>query len=125
VISIRSTGSFAKTDAFLNRMRKRDILKVLHRYGQVGIAALSAATPRDTGTTANSWGYEVAKEGRTYSIAWSNSNIVNGSPVAILIQYGHGTRTGGYVTGRDYINPAIRPIFDQIANDIWQEVTSA
>lgn len=105
-------------------MGKRDIYKSLERYGQEGVAALSSATPADTGLAANSWYYtvEVTKNGA--SITWSNSDVEGGFPVAVMIQYGHGTGTGGYVSGRDYINPAIVPIFDKIAESVWREVTA-
>lgn len=125
MISIESKGSFKNTEAFLNRMSKGDIFSALGQYGQEGVNALASATPVDSSKTASSWSYEVRKEGAKYSIIWSNDNIVDGQLIAILIQYGHGTGTGGYVQGRDYINPAIQPIFDRIANDIWKVVTSA
>lgn len=106
-------------------MEKQEILKVLNRYGQQGVAALSSATPVDSGATSQSWDYEVKKLGGTYIISWTNSEVIDGVPVAILLQYGHGTGTGGYVQGRNYINPAIKPIFDKIANEVWKVVTSA
>lgn len=98
---------------------------VLHSYGKIGVSALAGATPSDTGRAAGSWGYEVKKVGGGYSITWTNSDVENGFPVAIMIQYGHGTGTGGYVAGIDYINPAMRPVFQQIADRVWKEVTSA
>lgn len=125
MISFVSHGNFEKTEKFLKYMSKNDIFRNLDRYGREGAAALARATPADTGLAASSWTYEIRKEGSTYTIAWLNTNIENGFPVAIMIQYGHGTGTGGYVAGRDYINPAIRPIFDRIADDVWREVTSA
>lgn len=105
-------------------MGKRDIYKSLEKYGQEGVAALSSATPADTGLASNSWYYtvKVTKNGAT--ITWSNSDVEGGFPVAVMIQYGHGTGTGGYVSGRDYINPAIVPIFDKIAESVWREVTA-
>lgn len=106
-------------------MERNEIHKILDRFGQEGVAALSSATPVDSSFTANSWDYEVVETGNSYSIIWTNSNVVNGVPVAILLQYGHGTGTGGYVQGRDYINPAIKPIFDKIAKEVWKVVTSA
>lgn len=106
-------------------MKEKRYLDALHRYGQEGVDALSAATPRDTGTTAASWSYEVRHGNNEVSIYWNNSNAPYGVPVAVLIQYGHTTRNGGYVQGIDYINPALRPVFDKIANDIWKEVTTA
>lgn len=96
----------------------------LDKYGREGVAALAAATPIDTGNTAGSWVYEIVREAGSASIVFSNTNVVNGENIAILLQYGHGTGTGGYVVGRDYINPAIQPIFDKIANNAWKEVTS-
>ena len=124
MIILSSKGSFRRTENFLSRVGKRDIYKSLERYGQEGVAALSSATPADTGLASNSWYYtvEVTKNGA--SITWSNSDVEGGFPVAVMIQYGHGTGTGGYVSGRDYINPAIVPIFDKIAESVWREVTA-
>lgn len=125
MIEFESSGSFNNTESFLKRMLSGDpILSVLNKYGQKGVSALQAATPVDTDVTASSWSYEVGKEGGGYFIAWKNSHMVAGTPLVILLQYGHGTGTGGYVEGRDFINPAIQPIFDQIAADVWKEVTS-
>ncbi len=123
MIGLRSIGSFAKTTAFLDRLMHGDIYKDLNRYGQMGVNALSRATPTDSGTTARSWSYNIERSRDGVTISWSNSNVNQGSNIAILIQYGHGTGTGGYVVGRDYINPAARPVFDQIANDVWKKVT--
>jgi hypothetical protein len=106
-------------------MSRGDIFRSLEQYAQEGVDALSAATPVDSNLTATSWGYEIKRSGRSYSITWTNTNIVNGTPIAILLQYGHGTGTGGYVRGRDYINPALKPIFDKIADNVWKAVTSA
>lgn len=117
-ISITSSGSFSKTQSFIDRMLHGDIFAGLDRYGVMGVQALSRATPVDTGLTAHSWQYRIVKTRGRYTVEWYNTN----SKVAILIQYGHGTGTGGYVQGRDYINPAIRPIFDQMANDVWKKV---
>ena len=126
MISIKSSGDFKKTESFLAKMKEQGrIMAVLERHGREGVAALAAVTPLDSGATASSWGYEVKRESGSYSITWTNSNLAGGAPVAILLQYGHGTGTGGYVAGRDYINPAIRPIFDRIAEQVWKEVTSA
>lgn len=126
MITIESKGSFKNTDAFLERMKHADILHALARYGQEGVWALSRVTPMDTGETAMSWDFEVVEEHRkVYSIIWTNSNVVDGVPVVILLQYGHGTGTGGYVQGRDFINPAVQPIFDRIAADVWKVVTTA
>lgn len=118
-------GDFKNMEAFLKAMTGDDIYRSLNSYGQEGVNALAAATPRDSGLTANSWSYKVEKSRGSYSIEWINSNTVNGTPVVIMLQYGHGTGTGGYVIGRDFINPAIRPTFDRIASDVWKAVTSA
>lgn len=106
-------------------MSKGDIFRALEHYGRIGADALSSVTPVNTGLTAASWTYATAKKGGAYWIIWKNTNVVDGLPVAILLQYGHGTGTGGYVQGIDYINPVIRPLFDKIANEVWKAVTSA
>lgn len=125
MIKVTNRGSFSKSLAFLRRMEQREEFKVLHKYGPIGVAALSAATPKDQGETANSWYYEIVDKPGYFSIHWLNSHIVEPGtiPVAVLIQYGHATGNGGLVEGIDYINPALRPIFDQIAADMWKEVT--
>lgn len=123
MLSIESPGSFSKTDSFLKKMSSFNARPILERYGNLGVAALSRNTPSESGLTAASWYYDITQSGTTLTITWHNSNLVNGVPIAVLIQYGHGTGTGGYVTGRDYINPAIQPIFDMIADEIWKEVT--
>lgn len=125
MIIFESKGDFKRTDSFLAKLLKRDIHSSLDKYGQKGVAALSSATPTETGLASSSWWYEVKKEGRGYSITWLNSDVENGFPVAIMLQYGYATGTGGYVQGRDYINPAIQHIFDEIAESVWKEVTSA
>ena len=122
MIEIESIGSFEKTSQFLERMSRGDILKSLDRYGRKGVDALSSATPKDSGTTASSWSYEVVSKSGYYAIIWSNSHVVDGVPVAVILQYGHATRSGSFIQGRDYIMPAIRPVFDEITNDIWKEV---
>lgn len=122
VISFDSSGDFKNTERWLQKLSNSDVYNVLERYGSQGVAALASATPQDTGLTASSWSYEVKKSVGSWSIIWSNSNVVNGVPIAILLQVGHGTGTGGYVAGRDYINPALRPIFDQMAVEAWKEV---
>jgi hypothetical protein len=122
-ISITEKGSFNNTEAYLRRLKTSDLFRVLNKYGTLGVNALSNATPVDSGVTANSWYYEIKQRSGYYSIVWHNHNVVDGRPIAILLQYGHGTGTGGYVQGRDYIMPAIRPIFDQMAADAWREVT--
>ena len=123
MITITQKGSFDKTERYLRRLKEEERLAVLSRYGSLGVAALSNATPTDSGKTATSWYYTIKQRKGYYSIRWHNSNERNGIPIAVLIQYGHGTGTGGYVQGRDYIMPAIRPIFDQIAAEAWREVT--
>jgi hypothetical protein len=125
VISFSSSGSFDKTEKFLRAMQKLDIGSILQAQGQKGVVALSKATPRESGIAANSWGYEVTKTSSSVTIGWTNSDVESGYPVAIMIQYGHGTGTGGYIHGIDYINPAMRPIFDEIAETVWKAVTSA
>jgi len=125
LVSFQSKGSFRKTENFLKNMSKRQIFRSLDGYGRQGVAALSSATPSSSGLAANSWSYEIGKRGNSYSITWLNYDVENGFPVAIMLQYGYATGTGGYVQGRDYINPAIRPIFDKIAESVWKEVTSA
>ena len=125
IISFSSSGSFGNTEKFLKAMSAGDILRSLDQYGRRGVDALRSATPVESGLTAELWSYEVEKSRTGYSITWSNTHSVSGVNIAVILQYGHGTGTGGYVSGRDYINPAIRPIFDQIADDVWKEVTSA
>lgn len=126
MISIKSSGDFKKTESFLAKMKEQGrIMAVLEKYGQEGVIALASMTPMDSGLTAGSWDYEIKIESGSYSIIWKNNNLAGRVPVAILLQYGHGTGTAGYVSGRDYINPAIRPIFDRIAEQVWKEVTSA
>ena len=125
LISYKLHGSFKNTRAFLETMSKGDIFRNLEGYAQRGVEALAEATPQDTGLASSSWGYVVEHKKGLYRITWTNNNIENGFPVAIMLQYGHGTGTGGYVQGQDYINPAIRPIFDEIAERVWKEVTSA
>lgn len=125
MFTIKASGNFKKTDAFLSRMRKREMFRTLDRFGREGVAALASATPVDSALSANSWSYEVRVSNRSASISWTNSNTVNGTPIVILLQYGHGTGTGGYVQGRDFINPSLAPIFNRIADSVWKEVTSA
>ena len=117
-------GDFSKTQRFLAKLAKPNIIERLKAYGSMGVDALAAATPKDSGKTSGSWGYEVKQSGKTYSIVWTNTNVVNGVPIAVILQYGHGTGTGGYVQGRDYINPAIQPIMNRIAEDVWKVVSS-
>lgn len=123
MISFRQKGDFSKLTRFLEKAKNAVRLGDLDRYGRAGVAALASVTPVDSGLTASSWYYEVENKNGSARISFYNSNIQNGVPIAIILQYGHGTRNGGWVQGRDYINPAIQPIFDQIANDAWREVT--
>lgn len=122
IISVSHKGDFNGTESFLKSMKQRKNYSKLDRLAKQGAAALASATPVDSGTTAASWGYKIDILSQTIKITWTNSNIVDGYPIAILIQYGHGTGNGGYVEGRDYINPAIRPIFDKILEQVWKGV---
>lgn len=117
-------GDLKETERFLKNLKKRNFYKNLERFAQEGVEALSSATPLESGRTAESWGYLIEDKGDTVSITWTNSNVNEGVNIAIILQYGHGTGTGGYVAGQDYINPAMKPIFDKIADDVWKEVTS-
>ena len=123
MISFRQKGDFSKLSSYLERAKEAAKLGVLDKYGAQGVAALSSATPVDTGLTANSWSYKIERGNGSVSIVFTNSNIQNGIHIAIILQYGHGTGTGGWVEGRDYINPAIQPVFDKIAQSAWEEVT--
>ena len=122
MITFRQKGNFAKLTRFLEKAKEAVHLGDLDKYGRAGVAALASATPVDSGKTASSWYYRITNSNGSVTISFHNSNIQNGVPIAIILQYGHGTGTGGWVEGRDYINPAIQPIFDQIANDAWKEV---
>ena len=123
MISFRQQGDFSKLTRFLERAKETVKMGDLDRYGREGVAALESATPIDSGKTASSWYYEIEYKNGSATISFHNSNINQGVPIAIILQYGHGTGTGGWVQGRDYINPAIRPIFDKIAESAWREVT--
>lgn len=123
MISFRQKGDFSKLNRFLERAKEAARLSILDKYGREGVAALSSATPVDSGETANSWFYEIEHKNGSASITFCNSHINQGVPIAIILQYGHGTGTGGWVEGRDYINPAIQPIFDRIVDAAWKEVT--
>ena len=123
MISVRQKGDFSKLTSYLLKAKKGVTAVDLDKYGNQGVAALSSATPVDTGLTAASWYYEIEQKPGSTVITFCNSNIQNGVPIAIILHYGHGTRNGGWVEGRDYINPAIQPIFDQITNQAWEEVT--
>lgn len=125
VITVKQKGDFKFLENFLQKMRDKKLNAVLNKYGQMGVEALSAATPKKTGTTAASWTYEIREEGGNLVLGWSNGNVSKGwFNVALMLQLGHGTRNGGYVTGIDYINPALKPIFDGYAEEMWREVTS-
>lgn len=125
MIIVRHRGDFKKTKNFLDRMKERSYLKNLEKYAQEGVAALSAATPVDTGKTANSWTYEIEYTDTRYAIYWINTNENKGVNIALILQTGHGTGSGGYVQGIDYINPAMKPILQKIADEAWKEVTSS
>lgn len=125
MITFRQKGDFSKLTKFLERAKESVHLGDLDKYGREGVAALASATPVDTGLTANSWHYKIEQRSGSVSIVFYNSNIQNGVPIAIILQYGHGTRNGGWVQGRDYINPAIQPVFDKITEDAWRGVTKA
>ena len=125
MIKFANQGNFSNTNKFFEKMLTVAKTDFLEKYGQEGVKALSAATPTDTGDTANSWGYEIKRTNKGATISWFNTNVENGVNVAIIIQYGHGTRNGGWVEGRDYINPAMRSIFDAIAESAWKEVTQS
>ena len=122
MIQIRQKGDFKKLTSFLERAKEGLDIGVLDKYGRKGVAALSSATPVGTGLTASSWFYKIENKNGIAKIEFHNSNIQNGVPIAVILQYGHGTRNGGYVVGRDYINPAIQPVFDELAKNAWKEV---
>ena len=123
MISFRQKGDFSKATRYLEKVKGAARLSILDKYGREGVAALASATPVESGLTASSWEYKIERTRGSATISFHNTNIQNGVPIAIILQYGHGTGTGGWVQGRDYINPVIQPIFDKIANDAWKEVT--
>jgi len=123
MIKFRQKGDFSKLTSYLERVKGRAHLSGLDKYGKQGVAALASATPVDTGKTAASWYYQIEHTEGRVTLSFLNSNVQNGIPIAIILQYGHGTGTGGWVQGRDYINPVVQPIFDEIANNAWKEVT--
>lgn len=125
MITFQQKGDFKNAERFLKRMSKSDFANVLKGVAQKGVQALSAATPTDSGLAASSWGYQIKRSRSSFEVIWTNSDIENGFPVVIGIQYGHGTGTGGYVRGQDFINPVMRPIFEKILSDLWTEVTTA
>ena len=122
MITVRSKGDFSKLNGFLEKAKESVKLGNRDKYGKAGVKALESATPMDSGLTANSWYYTIERNGNKVSINFHNSNIQNGIPIAIILQYGHGTGTGGWVEGRDYINPAIQPIFDNLVKDAWEVI---
>ena len=123
MITIVSKGDFKKTRKTLEKAKRMNIRAILDKYGKEGVAVLADATPKDSGETANSWSYEVKMDHHGASIFWSNSNINDGVNIAVILNYGHGTGTGGFVKGSGFISPAIRPIFDDISQKAWEEVT--
>lgn len=123
MITFRQKGDFSKVTRYTERLRNAVRLGILDKYGREGVAALASATPIESGETANSWGYEITHGKGSARISFYNSHVNKGVPIAIILQYGHGTGTGGWVQGRDYINPAIQPVFDTIVNSLWREVT--
>ena len=123
MITFRQKGDFSKVQKYFEGLKAAERFKILDKYGKDGVAALASATPVDSGVTANSWYYEVETKKGSASITFHNSNIQNGVPIALILQYGHGTRNGGWVQGRDYINPAIQPVFDRLVEHAWREVT--
>jgi hypothetical protein len=125
VIKITSQGDFSRTFKFLEKVKKLNTKQILEKYAKVGVTALASATPVDSGLTANSWTYEIKVSGESAIINWVNTNVNKGVNIAVILQYGHGTGTGGYVQGIDYINPAMKPIFDRIAEEAWMEVVNA
>ena len=123
MVSFKQKGDFKKLSSYLERIKETFDIGILDKYGKAGVAALASATPKDTGKTSESWSYNITRKDGRVTLSFTNSNIQNGVPIAVIIQYGHATRNGGWVEGRDYINPALRPIFEQIANEAWKEVT--
>lgn len=123
MVRVKIKGDFHKTEGFLYNITHMNLHRLLRKYGEEGARALEAATPKDTGETASSWGYEITTDRTSSRVVWTNSKIVDGYSVALLLQYGHGTKNGGFVQGIDYINPALKTIFMRMADDAWREVT--
>ena len=124
MIKFTAKGDFKKTSDFLKAMKERKQYKVLEKYAQKGVDALREATPKRTGLTSESWSYEIKQDSKSFTISWLNTNFHEGVPIALILQFGHGLKQGGYIKGRDYINPAMQPIFDELADMVWKEVTS-
>lgn len=125
MITFKVHGDFKNTEGLLRKISRRDMYNSLEKYAKDGVNALENATPHDSGLTSSAWDYEIINSGQTTSIYWTNSSMAGSAPVVILLQYGHATGTGGYVQGIDFINPALKPVFDRISNDVWKVVTSA
>jgi hypothetical protein len=123
MITIEQKGDFKKFNTFCEKLKQIAKMSSLDKYGQKGVEALKSATPKDSGITASSWEYSIKRDDGSITLEWNNTNVNDGCNIALLIQYGHGTRTGGYVSGVDYINPSLKPIFDEIEEDLWKEVT--
>lgn len=125
ILVFEAKGDWKKTNDFLHKMLRRDVVSILKKYGKIGVGRLIEYTPKDTGETAMSWNFRIDKLRDGYKLVWTNSNLSDGIPIAMLIQYGHGTRGGTFVEGIDYINPALRPVFEDIAEELWKEVENA
>ena len=123
MITVEMKGDFSKTEKFFEKIKNLAKIGNLDQYGRMGVEALARATPKDTGLTSESWEYRVVNRPGRMAIIWENTNTTtDGTPIVVLIQYGHGLKNGGYVKARDFINPALRPVFDTIANELWEEV---
>lgn len=123
IITIKQKGDFKKADAYFKALNKSPWFNVLDKYGKIGVDALAKATPVDTGKTASSWEYKIEKKKDQITISWNNTNVVDDVPIAVILQYGHGTGNGGYVHGKDYIRPALKEVFEKLANEAWEEVS--
>lgn len=124
-LSLKSNGKYTETEKYLKKLRAKDFTKILSKYGEEGVKALEASTPIDSGETAKSWGYQIDHDANgQIAISWTNTHFNQGVQIAVILQYGHGTGTGGYFKGRDYINPTMRPVFDEIAEKAWKEINS-
>lgn len=123
MITFTQKGDFSNTERYLNRLKTLELNSILNKYGTMGVNILSNATPKESGETAESWYYTIVQRPGYYSIRWHNRHENDGVPIAVILQYGHGTGTGGYVQGRDYINPAVRPLFEEMLDLAWKEVT--